>query len=235
MATLFLIPTPLGEEGLEALPSQVLEVIHRLDFFIVERAKTTRHFLKKSGFPRPLQELTLFELNKRTTEEEKEAFLKPALNHGFDIGLMSEAGCPGVADPGATIVQRAHQLGIRVVPMVGPSSILLALMASGMSGQQFAFHGYLSPKRPQLIRDLKRLEQESMRMGQTQIFMETPYRNSQILEEAMKHLAPSTLFGVAADLTLPTAYTATFRVATWRKRKLPKLHKRPTVFTLFAG
>jgi len=234
MAALFLIPTPLGEKGLHALPENVLHIAHRLDYFIAERAKTARRFLKESGFVRPLHDLTFFELNKRTPEAQKRTFLDPALA-GHDMGLLSEAGCPGVADPGADMVQRAHELGIRVVPLVGPSSILLALMASGMSGQQFAFHGYLSPKRPQLARDLKRLEQESARLKQTQVFMETPYRNQNILEEALKNLMPSTYLGVAADLTLPSEYTATFTIGSWKKRTLPDLHKRPSIFTLYAG
>ena len=231
---LYLIPTPLGDGVLEPLPEYLIRQIHQIDVFIVERGKTARHFLKATKTPIPLQEMTFFELNKRTDPSEIQSFLKPALEQGKNIGLLSEAGCPGVADPGAVVVQLAHNLGIKVNPLVGPSSILLALMASGMNGQQFAFHGYLPIKSPERKKALKNLERQSAKAQQTQIFIETPYRNDGFVEDALSVLQPGTLFGIAADITLPSEYICTHPVKTWRKKKIPKLHKRPTIFLLLA-
>lgn len=231
---LFLIPSPLGEQAESTLPAYVIDILHRLDYFIAERAKTARHFIKATSPVKPFDALTFFELNKHTPPEAIPSFLDPA-EQGFDIGLLSEAGCPGVADPGAVVVQIAHQRGIEVVPLVGPSSILLALMASGLNGQSFCFHGYLSPQKHNLARDLKRLEQLSARNQQTQIFIETPYRNDQVLEQALATLAPSTRFCVAAELTLPGQYIATYSITEWQKRPRPELHKRPCVFLLLTG
>ena len=152
---------------------------------------------------------------------------------GNDLGLLSEAGCPAVADPGALIVQLAHQKEIEVIPMVGPSSLLLALMASGMNGQQFCFNGYLSPKRPLLQKDLKRLEQQSARFDQTQLFIETPYRNQALIETALRTLSPETFFCIAANLTLPNQYVKTKRIKAWRKETIPDLHKQPAVFLIY--
>ena len=197
----------------------------------MERAKTGRRFLRQTDYPGAIQDLTIFELDKHDAQKGMQEMLQPALK-GEDIGLMSEAGCPGVADPGALIVAKAHQLGIAVKPLVGPSSILLALMASGMNGQQFRFHGYLSPKRPQLIQDLKRLEQRIGKHGETQIFIETPYRNRNIVEEALEHLAESTYFCIAVDLTLPTEWVFAAPIKTWKNREIPDLHKRPALFLL---
>ena len=165
---LYLIPTPLGEGIPHTIPAYVIDILHRLDIFIAERAKTARQFIKTTNPVKAFSELTFYELNKRTTPEEMSTFLDDA-ERGKDIGLLSEAGCPGVADPGADIVALAHRKGITVVPLVGPSSILLALMASGMNGQSFCFNGYLSPKRFELAKDLKRLEQRSKQFNQTQI------------------------------------------------------------------
>lgn len=231
--TLFLIPTPIAEDAVHTLPAYVLDHLHSLDLFIAERAKTARRFIRDTAPPRPISELTFYELNKRTSPEERQTFLEPALA-GKDIGLMSEAGCPGVADPGALIVEQAHQLGIRVVPLVGPSSILMALMASGMNGQSFAFHGYLSVKPPDLAKDLKRLEQQSARHQQTQLFIEAPYRNRNVVEQALKVLSPSTRFGIAVDLTAPEEYVKTLKIKDWTKEKWPELHKRPAIFLLLA-
>lgn len=231
--TLFLIPTPIAADAVATLPTYVIEQLHDLELFIAERAKTARRFIRDTQPPRPISDLTFFELNKRTSPEERLTFLEPALA-GKNMGLMSEAGCPGVADPGALIVEQAHQLGIRVVPLVGPSSILLALMASGLNGQSFAFHGYLSVKPPDLAKDLKRLEQQSARHKQTQIFIEAPYRNRNVVEQALKVLVPDTRFGVAVDLTAPEEYVKTLRVKDWSKEKWPALHKRPAIFLLLA-
>ncbi len=229
---LYLIPTPLGEGGMHVLPKYLLDVLHRIKVLIAERPKTARHFMKASGFPHPLQEVTYFELNKRTAPAEYASFLQPALQ-GQDTGLVSEAGSPGVADPGAAIVSLAHKKGIEVVPLVGPSSILLALMASGMNGQSFAFHGYLPQKRPELVRELKRLEQMAIKHDQTQLFIETPYRNSGLIETVLQTLQNSTRFCIAADLTLPTEYIRTKNIAEWKKSSPPNLHKRPAIFLIF--
>lgn len=231
--TLFLIPTPIAEDAVHTLPAYVVEQLHQLDLFIAERAKTARRFIRDTAPPKPISELTFYELNKRTTSEERQTFLEPALA-GKDIGLMSEAGCPGVADPGALIVEQAHQLGIRVVPLVGPSSILMALMASGMNGQSFAFHGYLSVKPLDLAKDLKRLEQQSARHRQTQLFIEAPYRNRSVVEQALKALSPNTRFGIAVDLTAPEEYVKTLKIKDWTNKKWPELHKRPAIFLLLA-
>ena len=228
---LYLIPTPLGEAATHTIPKYVQDILHKLDYFIAERAKTARHFIKTTQPIKPFNELTFYELNKRTLPEELATFLKDAEN-GHDIGLLSEAGCPAVADPGAVIVRMAHEKGIEVVPLVGPSSILLALMASGMNGQSFSFHGYLSPKKPELARDLRRLEQMAQRYKQTQIFIETPYRNKGLIEEALKTLSPKTQFCVAADISLETEFIFSKKVKDWSKAELPDLHKRPAIFLL---
>jgi 16S rRNA (cytidine1402-2'-O)-methyltransferase len=230
---LILLPVTLGEGGLQALPQYAIDRAQELTYFIAERPKSARQFLKQTGFARSLQELHMEELNKHTPPEDIPRLLEPALA-GHDLGLLSEAGCPAVADPGALLVRAAHQLDIPVRPLVGPSSILLALIASGMNGQQFGFHGYLSPKKQQLGQELRRLERDSGRFGQTQLFMETPYRNDALVLEALKHLRPDTLFGIAAELTLPGEYIKTHPVSQWREQPPPSLHKRPAVFSLLA-
>ena len=228
---LYLIPTPLGENAVHTIPPYVIEKLHQLDFFIAERAKTARAFIKTTHPTKPFADLHFFELNKRTTPEEITTFLQPVEN-GNDMGLLSEAGCPGVADPGAAIVKLAHQKGIQVIPFVGPSSILLALMASGMNGQGFSFQGYLSAKKPELARDLKRLEQLSRKHRQTQIFIETPYRNMGMIEEALKVLSPETRLCIAADISLDSEFILTQKIKEWRKTKLPNLHKKPAIFLI---
>lgn len=233
--TLYLIPTPLGEGVIEPLPAYMIQQVHEIDVFITERGKTARQFLKQIKTPIPLQEMTFFELNKRTDPNEIASFLIPAIQEGKNIGLMSEAGCPGVADPGAVVVQMAHQKGVQVVPFVGPSSILLALMASGMNGQQFAFHGYLPIKSPERKKALKEMERRSAKNNQTQIFIETPYRNDGFVADALSTLQSNTLFGIAADITLPSEYICTHNVQTWKKKTIPSLHKRPTIFLLLAN
>lgn len=228
---LYLIPAPLGEAGLDSIPVSALAVLRRLEVFIVERAKTARHYIKAAGPALPLPELEIHELDARTDARDLEAMLVP-LEQGRDVGLMSEAGCPGVADPGAAAVRQAHRRGIEVVPLAGPSSIILALMASGMNGQSFCFHGYLSAKRPELERGLRRLEQTARQHSQTQLFIETPYRNGQVIETALKVLDAATIFGIACDLTLPTQYVRSLPVENWRRTPPPDLHKRPAVFII---
>ena len=228
---LYLIPTPLGESAIHSIPAYVIEHLHALDFFIAERAKTARRFIKETAPKRPISDLTFYELNKFTEREELMHFLDVA-EKGTDIGLLSEAGCPGVADPGAVIVQLAHEQGIQVVPLVGPSSILLALMASGMNGQNFAFQGYLSAKKPQLANDLKRLEKLSQQLKQSQIFIETPYRNKGLVETALNSLSSKTQFCIAIDLSTPQEYVVTKSISNWKNTKLPELHKRPAIFII---
>lgn len=228
---LYLIPMPLGDHATQTIPAYVVEIIQKLDIFIVERAKTARHFIKALCKDKSL-DLNLLELNEHTSLESITHFLDAA-EKGKDIGLMSEAGCPGVADPGAAVVQLAHQKGIGVQPLVGPSSILLALMASGMNGQSFCFHGYLSAKKPELEKDLKRLEQLSIKLNQTQLFIEAPYRNTNVLETALKTLDPPTQFCIAVDLTLETQWIKTLPIQQWRKAAVPDLHKRPALFLLY--
>lgn len=231
---LYLIPTPLGEpfeDNLHTIPAYVIEIIHSLDTFIAERAKTARHFIKATKQPIPLPNLTVLELDDKGQFADYEA-ITAVLKSGKSVGVLSEAGCPGIADPGATVVEWAHRQNIEVVPLVGPSSILLALMASGMNGQSFTFHGYISAKREDLGKDLKKLEETAKRLNQTQIFIETPYRNGQMIETAFKTLSPNTRFGIAADLTTPPQYIAVKTIAEWKKTKLPELHKHPVVFLI---
>ncbi|MCB0639549.1 MAG: SAM-dependent methyltransferase [Lewinella sp.] len=231
---LYLIPSPLGEQTLFTLPAYVIEIIHELDVFVVEKAKNARRYLKSVGFEKSFDDCLFFELNKHTQPQAIPAYLEPALA-GRNIGLLSDAGVPGVADPGARLVRMAHRQNIEVDPLVGPSSILLALMASGLNGQGFAFHGYLSPKRPDLAKDLKRLENQSARTGETQLFIETPYRNTNVLETALQVLSPTTLFCMAVDLTLPTQLIRTHPIMEWKRIQKPQLHKRPAVFLLLGG
>jgi len=190
--------------------------------------------LKQVKTPVSLQSMTFFELNRHTDVKDIPTFLSPALE-GKSIGLLSEAGCPCVADPGADIVKIAHEKGIEVIPLVGASSILLALMTSGMNGQRFAFHGYLPIKTPERMKRLKALERESKQYNQTQLFIETPYRNNPMVKDALKSLQNNTLLGVASDILQPTQYIKTQSVQAWKKMKeLPDLHKRPTIFMLLA-
>ncbi|MGI8893741.1 MAG: SAM-dependent methyltransferase, partial [Bacteroidia bacterium] len=206
---LYLIPTPLGETNPYAvLPANIEEVINQLDHYFVENEKSARHFLKKAGIKKPLQEIQLFPLNEHTEETETINYLQLLLK-GTDAGIISDAGCPAVADPGADLIRMAHENKIKVIPLVGPSSIILALMASGLNGQNFTFHGYLSRDRNQRAKELKAMEAESKRKNQTQIFIETPYRNSHIAEAVLETCEPNTLFCIAADLTLGSEFIKT--------------------------
>lgn len=229
---LFLIPVSLGGDDARAvLPATALQVLAALDCFIVENAKTARHALKNAGYPRPLRDATFATLNEHTRPEEIDSLLAPLLA-GRDCAVLSEAGAPGVADPGAGLVRRAHAAGIRVIPLVGPSAILLALMASGMNGQRFAFHGYL-PVAAQPRRDkLKALEALALRDDATQMFIEAPYRNTAMLEAILDVCRDDTLLCVATDLTLETESVVTRPVSAWKK-KPPVIDRRPTVFLLY--
>lgn len=228
---IYLIPTPLGEEALQTIPPYVIEIIHSLDTFVVERAKTARHFIKATLPPYPLSSVTVFEIEDNTQVIDFQEIAK-VLTSGKSIGVMSEAGCPGVADPGAIVVEWAHRQGFEVMPLVGPSSILLALMGSGFNGQSFQFHGYLSAKRGEIGKDLKRLEDIARRTKQTQIFIETPYRNKALIETALANLQLNTKMCIAADLTTPPQYLVTKTIAEWKKTQIPDLHKRPAIFLI---
>ena len=236
--TLYLIPNTLGEGDDAALnavlPAPVRERAGTLASYIGENAKTTRAFLKRVGTTRPIQEIEIRELNVNTPAGEIDKLLAPLLA-GIDTGLVSEAGVPAVADPGALLVRRAHERGIKVVPLVGPSSILLALMASGLNGQSFAFHGYLPVDANERVKRLRELEQISRKGKQTQIFIETPYRNRTLLDALIATCAPSTLVCVAADLTLPTETIVSRAISDWKKKPTPELHKRPAIFLLLAN
>jgi 16S rRNA (cytidine1402-2'-O)-methyltransferase len=226
---LYLIPTTLGDDALHTIPPYVVDIIQEIEEYIAERAKTARRFLKAAGIDKPLNTITVHELDKHNAKNSIEEYLQNALK-GTDIGLLSEAGCPGVADPGAEVVALAHQYGIEVVPLVGPSSILLALMASGMNGQQFTFHGYLPPKTPDRTRALKKLEQAAPRV--TSIFIETPYRNQQMIETMLNTLQPHTRLCIGANITLTSEYIVTKTIAEWQKTTIPNLHKQPTIFLI---
>lgn len=228
---LYLIPTTLGEsDPMDVLPQTVKRAIDFIDHYIVENEKTARRFIKAVNAQKVQAELKISLLNKHTEVSEHNAMIKPCLE-GINVGLMSEAGCPGVADPGAVIVKIAHEKGIQVVPLVGPSSILLAMMASGMNGQSFAFNGYLPIDKSDKKSALKNFEKMSNDKNQSQIFIETPYRNNKLLEDILSALQPNTHLCIAADITLPTEYIKTLRVADWKKTKVD-LHNRPTIFII---
>lgn len=228
---LYLIPTTLGDsDPLDVLPQTVKRAIDLIDDYIVENEKTARKFIKSIQPKKVQASLRLSALNKHTEVSEHAKMLQPCLE-GLNVGLMSEAGCPGVADPGAVIVKIAHEKGIQVVPLVGPSSILLAIMASGMNGQSFTFNGYLPIEKSEKKSAIKNLEKLSQDKNQSQIFIETPYRNNKLLEDILQTLQPNTHLCIAADITLPTEYIKTFRVSDWKKTKID-LHNRPTIFII---
>ncbi len=232
--TLYLIPVPLGPSApQDSLTPGALATIRPLSHFIVEQAKTARAFLKAAGTDKPLQELELKELNEHTKSDALNDLLAP-LRAGLDVGLLSEAGCPAVADPGAHLVALAQQENIRVVPLIGPSSLLLALMASGLNGQRFAFQGYLPAKEAERTKALRDLESESRKRSQTQIFIETPYRNRAMFDAILTACQPGTRLTVATDLTQPREMVRTQTLMNWKKQTPPDIERRPTVFLLLA-
>ena len=231
-ATLYLIPVALGEDNVQSvLPGATLEVVRRLRAFIVEDAKSARRFLRAAGYPYPLQETRFEILNEHTKESELDALLAPLLA-GDDRGLMSEAGCPGIADPGEALVRRALDAGIEVTPLVGPCSLVLALMASGMNGQHFTFHGYLPVDKLQRAQAIKALE--SAAQESTQIFIETPYRSTVLFQALLEHCQADTRVCVAADLTMRGEFVSTRTIGHWKKHR-PDLDRRPVVFLLYRG
>lgn len=232
---LYLLPSALGDVAWQTyLPPETHATACRLSHFIVENAKTARAELKRLGHPSPLRELIIEELPEKLSGSDLERLLAPLIA-GHDVGVMSEAGCPGVADPGALVVRRAHVKGITVKPLVGPSSLLLALMASGLDGQRFAFHGYLPQREPERSRRIAELEQDSRRHSQTQLFIETPYRNAALFQALLAASRGGTLLCLASDLTQPGETVVTKTVADWRRTPPPMLERRPTVFLLLSA
>jgi 16S rRNA (cytidine1402-2'-O)-methyltransferase len=229
--TLYLLPTTLGESNLQhVLPDYNFSVMNQLTHFIVEDIRSARRFLKKVNPTFNIDSLTFMTLNEQTSDMELPALLQP-LKDGYDVGVLSEAGCPAVADPGAAIVQLAQAAGIHVVPLVGPSSLLMALMASGFNGQNFAFVGYLPIASHERTKTLKLLERKAITEHQTQIFIETPYRNHKLMEELVETLLPTTNLCVAVDVSLPSEWIHTQNMDTWKKQ-MPDIQKRPTVFLI---
>ena len=228
---LYLIPTPIGDNSpFEVLPISVKKIVEELKYFIVENEKIARRFIKKIIPGKNQEELVLFPLNKFTTQEELNSYIRPCLD-GISMGLLSDAGCPGIADPGAVIVSKAHKLGITVKPHIGPSSIILAMMSSGMNGQNFAFNGYLPVDKKQHTQSLIKYQRHSYKEEQAQLFIETPYRSGTLFAEMIKVLDPNTRLCVACDLSLLSEYIKTQSVLEWKKSR-PNLNKRPCIFIL---
>ncbi|GAA4352641.1 SAM-dependent methyltransferase [Hymenobacter saemangeumensis] len=232
-ATLYLLPTPLADNtAAQVLPPQLVQAVAALPYFMAENARTARRFVKSVAPARVIEDIAFAVIDKDSSEAEVRAALQPLLQQGIDGGVLSEAGCPGIADPGAALVREAHRLGLRVVPLVGPSSLLLALMASGLSGQQFAFHGYLPIEKAPRLAALKTLEREALQRQQTQLFIETPYRNGALFADLLAHLQPGTRLCVAADVTGAGEFIKTLTVRDWQRLPPPQLHKIPTVFLI---
>jgi len=231
MGKLFLLPNTLGDTSPgRVIPSEVQEQIRKLKVFASENPVNTRRFLKKLDKSLDVNARVFLELNEHSGQEEVERCLAHLKEQ--DVGIISEAGCAGIADPGAALVEQAHRKGFQVVPLVGPSSILLALIASGFNGQNFSFNGYLPVKSQERIRALKNFEKQSAREKRTQIFIETPYRNQKLFEEMLQNLHPETLLSIACDITTDNEYIKTYPIREWKKQT-PDLHKRPAIFSIY--
>ena len=233
---LYLIPVPLGETPVEqVLPEYNAEIIRNISVFIVENVRSARRFLKKTDKNINIDDIEFYELNEHTNKNSIGNYLDPILKEGKPMGIISEAGCPAVADPGADIVALAQKKNIRIIPLVGPSSILMSVMASGFSGQSFAFNGYLPAKPQERAQKLKQLEQRCYKENQTQLFIETPYRNAQMIESILKTCRPETKLCIASGITCPEEYIKTKSVAEWKKSPIPELRKIPAVFLIYKG
>ena len=228
---LYLIPVPIAEDSWHTIPVYVLEQMHQLHYFIVERARTSRRMLRASGFKGAIDVLHFYELDKREGNLPEKHFFDPLMK-GKDMGLLSEAGMPAIADPGSQVVAMAHDLGIEVVPLIGPSSLFLSLAASGLNGQHFAFRGYLPVKKPQLLKSLVQLEKNVLQQGETQIFIETPYRNNSIVESIIAHVNPKLKLSIAMELTGELEFIKTKRIKDWKTGKMPEMHKKTAIFLL---
>ena len=232
--TLYLIPCPIAEEGdvWDVLPAANRAVMASLDYFIVENTRSARRFLSKAKLGRPIEELEFRELNEHTVAGREVEELVAPIAAGRSAGVISEAGVPGVADPGALVVALCHRCGIRVVPLVGPSSIILAVMASGLNGQSFAFNGYLPVKPPERTRAIRFFERRALSEGQSQLFIEAPYRNVKLMEQLVQTLGDQTRLTVAVDLTAPDERIETHTAGEWRRRQLPEMNRRPAIFII---
>ncbi|OOQ58592.1 SAM-dependent methyltransferase [Mucilaginibacter pedocola] len=232
LGTLFLIPVPLADEvAAKSFTPYLVDTINSVKEYIVENSKTARRFLKEAGLKTPQSELIVHDYGKHNRDSGLGEFFT-GLMAGNDVGLMSEAGCPGIADPGADIVAEAHRKGIKVVPLVGPSSILLALMASGFNGQSFTFHGYIPIDKVERAKKIKDMESLAEKNKQTQLFIETPFRNDSMLDDVLKTCKPQTRLCIACDITAATEFIKTLTIADWKKQ-VPDLRKRPAIFLLF--
>lgn len=232
---LFLIPTVISDSPVQSqIPDEVLQITRNLQYFVVEELRTARRYLSKINVLAPIHTLTFYELNEHTPLAHLDAMLEP-LRNGHDLGLISEAGIPAVADPGAALVALAHQLGVRVVPLVGPSSIVLTLMASGLNGQNFAFVGYLPVKADERKQRLKHLEQRARLEQQTQIFIEAPYRNQRLLADILATCNHNTLLTIGCEITSQNQFVVTKTIGMWKQHQLPDLNRRNTVFAILAA
>lgn len=230
-AKIYLIPTTLGDSPIEnVIPSYVIDIINQTNHYIVENIKTARRYLIKAGIKTKIDDLTFYELNQHSSPEDYISYLNP-IKENQNIGIISEAGAPGVADPGSDIVALAHEKNIPVVPLVGPSSILLSVMASGLNGQSFAFVGYLPIQKPDRVKRIKELERRSQTENQTQLFIETPYRNQHLIEDLLTHCSLETKLCIAANISLETEYIKTKTIKEWKK-STPNLHKQPAIFLI---
>lgn len=232
--TLYLIPCPIADDSAvyDVIPAANKQVMDSLDYFIVENVRSARRFLSKAKITRPIDTLEFKELNEHTIEMgDVEEMVKPILE-GRSAGVISEAGVPGVADPGALVVELCHRKGIKVVPLVGPSSILMAVMASGLNGQSFAFNGYLPIKPPERSKAIKFFERRAQSENQSQLFIETPYRNVKLVEQLLQVCAPTTKLTIAMDITAADEFIETHTIVEWRAKKLPEMNKRPAIFIL---
>jgi 16S rRNA (cytidine1402-2'-O)-methyltransferase len=229
-----MVPVTLGDDNLSfVIPADVIQIVKGLEYFVVENEKSARRFLGTVKSNKPVRELNFQLLNEHTAEKDLPELIAPLLA-GHNVGMLSEAGCPGIADPGATLAALAHRKGIKVSPLVGPSSILLSLMASGFNGQQFTFLGYLPSDKAARVTKLKEIEKQSERLNETQIFIETPYRNQHMLEDILASCNANTKLCIARNVSLEAELVVSKTIAEWKKNALPDLHKQPTVFLLIA-
>lgn len=234
LGTLYMVPVTLGDDNLSfVIPADVIQLVKGLEYFVVENEKSARRFLGTVKSNKPVRELNFQLLNEHTAEKDLPELIAPLLA-GHNVGMLSEAGCPGIADPGATLAALAHRKGIKVSPLVGPSSILLSLMASGFNGQQFTFLGYLPSDKAARVTKLKEIEKQSERLNETQIFIETPYRNQHMLEDILASCNANTKLCIARNVSLEAELVVSTTIAEWKKNALPDLHKQPTVFLLIA-
>jgi len=234
LGTLYMVPVTLGDDNLSnVIPADVIKHVQNLEYFVVENEKSARRFLGSVKTNKPVRELNFQLLNEHTAEKDLPNLITPLLA-GHNVGMLSEAGCPGIADPGASLAALAHRKGIKVAPLVGPSSILLSLMASGLNGQQFTFLGYLPSDKTARVNKLKELEKHSQQLNETQIFIETPYRNQHMLDDILATCTGNTKLCIARNVSLETEFVVSKTIAEWKKSGLPDLHKQPTVFLLLA-